>query len=349
MRPTIPLAAAGLLLLSCATPGPEMQVELLLYDEPVQCDAALGSCSTLSGLAVRFEEHRVQGYMSRAASRFRGGGMYLHFEFERPTGAVAVVDLDVPTTGSGGASDVAQLVYKEFTDGRRTFMGHAVFGTVQVPADPGCLCQDGRLELVFTDRGADGKAGTADDKVRRLSMGRFSQVHSCRGVKVLDIAPVRGTLITALGDCPVSHSSVPKGGSGGGGGYDHYHGEYDHGCYAAEPDYYNDDAGCEGDTVDDDWGADEGCGGDTVEDDWGDAEGCEGDSSGGSSDYGSEGCEGDSSDSASADISCEGDAHAATTRARRRGGSRWSGAVGFMLPVGLALLITARRRRRRRR
>ena len=331
-RSSVPVAVAAIALLSCTEPGPEVQVELLLYDQPVSCDAVLGSCLDPAGRAVSFENHRVVGYMSRAASQYGKGGLYLHFELSRATGAVAVVDLDVPAgTAAGSPALAPRLIYKEFKDGARVFDGQAAWGAVEVPMDPTCTCQDGRLELVFQDLGPDGKAGTSDDQVRRLSMGRFSLPESCRNLKLLEIAPERGVMINGLYGCPSIQGSAPPPAYEGHG--DNYEDDYYSAC-APPPDEEWEDGGCEGDTDDGGWDSGEGCGGDT--------------DTGSSDDWSGEGCEGDSVDS-SQSSSCEGDAYASSGTLGQGGrrASRWGRTGGFLWPVGIALLITARRRRRR--
>jgi len=346
MRTPAVMAAASLALLSCAEPSPEVMVAVRLYDEPVLCDATAGECRAPDGSAVAFEDHRVLGVRSRAASQYGESGLYLHFQMPRPSGGVAVVELDVPAAAGASWSSLApRAIYREYRGDRRVFDGATAWGVVEVPMDASCPCQDGRLELIFRGKGPDGIAGTVDDGYRRLSMGRFGGAGECRMARVKEVRKEAGLLVDGLYGCPSASNS---GGSNTGGGEDVYDEDlYYTGC-APPPDEAWDEGGCEGDTSDDAWeeggceGDDSGGGWDSGGgDDW-EGEGCGGDTSGGGDSMDMGGCEGDSSADA---LSCEGDAHAAVGRSRARRG-RSSGAAGFLLPVSLALLITWRRRRR---
>lgn len=333
------LLASAVTFISCVEPSDEVTVELRLYDEPVTCDATAGECRAPGGAAVSFEDHRVRGYLSRAASQYGEGGIYLHFQLPRPNGTVAVVELDVPAgVGAGATAKAPLLVYREYRAGKRAFDGASVWGVVEVPMDAACACQDGRLELVFRGLGLDGKPGTADDPQRRLSLGRFGAAGACRQVRLRGVQRADGVLVDGLYGCPGSHHG---GGPSGGGEGTYEEDLYYTGC-EPPPDEEWEEGGCEGDTSDDGWD-DAGCEGDTGDDDW-DTEGCGGDSGGGG-DFDTGGCEGDSGGGEG--LSCEGDAYAAAPGGRARPGPLRSRDLGFLMPVSLALMITFLRRRRR--
>ena len=343
------ILASAAALLSCAEPSAEVTVAVRLYDEQVQCDAAAGECRAPDGSAAAFEDHRVMGVRSRAASQYGESGLYLYFQLPRPSGVMAVVELDVPAAAGASWSGLSpQIIYREYRGSRLVFDGATAWGVVEVPMAASCSCQDGRLELMFRGEGPDGKPDTADDGWRRLSMGRFGGGMGCREARVKAVRRADGLLVDGLYGCPTATNT---GGSHRGGG-EQVHDEdlYYTGC-APPPDEEWEEGGCEGDTGGDEW-EEGGCEGDTSDsgggesgggDEW-DSEGCGGDTSGGGDSTSAGGCEGDSGGSGGDSLSCEGDAHAAVSgRSARRG--RSSGAAGFLLPVCLALLITWRRRR----
>ena len=339
-RPLVIVAGAAALL-TCSEAPDEVTVQVRLYGQRVTCDAVAGECRAPGGAAVAFEDHQVRGYVSRAASQYGAGGLYVHFQLPRPGGAVAVVELDVPAgVGAGGKALSPLLIYREYRGGVSVFDGASVWGVVEVPMDGSCPCQDGRLELVFRGRGSDGKLGTDDDQWRRLSMGRFGQAGGCRRAQVREVRQGDGLLVDGLYSCPGSQHG---GGYQGGGGDVYEEDLYYTGC-EPPPDEQWDEAGCEGDTSDSSWES-EGCEGDSGGgDDW-DTEGCGGDSGGGD-DWDTEGCGGDTGGGGE-DLSCEGDAYAAAPGSRNRRGGLRSRDLGFLMPVGIAMAITFRRRRRR--
>jgi hypothetical protein len=323
------------------------QIEMLVYDEPVVCDADVGSCTTAGGETAAPISSRTEAFISSRASRY-APGLYLYFDLPRPGGRFALVELDFPT--SAGVSNGPRLTYREYEDSRLVFRSSRATGRIEAPAAgsaAGCGCQDGRLELVFTDAGFDGALDTADDDVRRLSHARFGRGEGgafCRAAKLLPVTRQPGELeVVALSDCPVSYTGNSSGSNGGGGG-DSY--EASGGCYVEDDEYHEDDSGCGGDDgYDDGYDSDGGCEGDTSGgDDYYTDDGCGGDTGGDSYDSYDGGCEGDTSGSSA---SCEGDAYASVRRKRRR--SQRDRALGMLLPfVALGLVHGWSRRRARR-
>jgi hypothetical protein len=278
---------------------------------------------------------RSRAFISSAASRYAPAGLYIYFELPRPDGAVAHVELDLPAgRGVGGPPGGPFLSYREFVDRRPVFRSQTASGRVEVPVGD-CPCRDGRLELLFTDPGPDGKLGSEDDLHRRLSRGRFAwnEDHFCRSAKLLDLSD-GSVIVDAPNDCPtVSHGS--SGGGSSGGGSVAYEGGG--GCYAEDDYYYEEDSGCGYDDGSDSYGEeydDTGCDGDRSDSEYSDDSGCDGDTSGDSYDYDSTGCEGDTSSSSA---SCEGDAYAAAPGdpRSRRGRGATSKLTGMMLPFAL--------------
>lgn len=348
-------------------------IGLTLYDEPVICHEQLGRCLSPTQAAVPSESVTSQVYLSRAVSQYGLGGLYIYFELRRANGAVAVVELDVPTSSrAGGSAREPATLYKEFKDGKRVFHSTQARGRMELPASGACPCQDGLLELVFTDPGPDKVVGTPDDAVRRLSKGAFGlATTSCRYARLINVEHQASLEVIGLRHCPGAGSNSSSSSSGGSAGY--YHDDnWNPGCYGypmADEDYRDDyqteeeggcggddsdyaeteDQGCEGDSWDSgDSSSDSGCEGDSgSSSDFGD--GCEGDTSSPSSNFG-EGCGGDTS--SSADMSCEGDSWAAAgklRRKRRRPPPLWRQAVGMLPPVIMLGLVHAFFRRRRRR
>ncbi len=339
--------------LGCEQPDSKGMARVRIYDQPVICNENSG-CLSLTQTMAPSEDQTAGAFVSRMTSRFGAGGLYLYFELRRTSGAVALVELDVPTTSKAGASAAApHYVYLEYKDGKKVFDAHSVRGKVEVPASPSCACQDGRLELEFVDHGPDGVKGTLDDRVRRLSRGYFGLLSSsCRYARLTNIEQQKQRVeVLGISHCPgkaKDSDTTPSSGSSGG-----YYDDHDHyyGCagYPEEDEYYYDDTeetGCGGD---DTYQEDEysGCEGDSWDSgDSSSSQGCEGDSwDSGSSSGG--GCEGDS---ASADMSCEGDAWAGVgAKRRRRGPPQWQQALGMMPPfVFLAVVHVYFRRRGRR-
>jgi len=325
------------------------RMEAFLFDKPVACELAKDRCLTREQpptLAV--PEHAAgRAFSSTSASR-HSPGLYLYFEFIRPSGVVAQVEVDLPTS-QGSDPSRSYLKYQEYKDGVLTFSSNAATGSLLLPdhmlgaSGRDCACEDGLLELLFFDHGPDNKPGTRDDMQRRLSRLRYSREPSyyCRTARLQEVK--ERVQIGVLFDCPGTHYQPAP--SGGGSYYDT---EAELGCAAPHDDSYYEDYQEE----------ETGCGGDYESGSEYDAsdDGCEGDYS----DSSSGGCEGDysSSSSSSADCEgggdydtggCEGDAYAAIKRPRRRGG-RWQRAFGLLLPlVVLGALHGALRRRRRRR
>jgi hypothetical protein len=336
------------------------RMEAFLFDLPVECELAKDQCLTKEQPpAVPVPEHTAgRSFVSTGASR-HAPGLYLYFEFIRPSGVVAQVEVDLPT-GPGADHTRSYLKYQEYKDGVLSFSSSAATGALLLPAHmlgagADCACEDGLLELVFTDHGPDKKAGTKDDQQRRLSRLRYSREKSyyCRNARLQEVK--ERFQVSLLHDCPGTHHSPPP--SSGGGSY--YDTEAEVGCYPPEDDGYYEDEGCEPSEDDSYYEEEGGCGGDDEYDsDYATDDGCEGDYS--DSDYSSsDGCEGDYSSDSSSSIDCEGgsssssggcegDAYAAVKRPRRRGG-RWRRAFGLLLPLMvLGLLHGAMRRRRRR-
>ena len=364
MQLLLALGLAGATL-SCDELETEGMIRVRIYDEAVICNVNAG-CLSLTQTQVPSEEQYVSAYISRQASRFGAGGMYLYFEMRRSSGAVALVEMDVPTTNkAGGAAMAPHYVYREYKGSKKVFDGTSVRGKVEAPSSATCPCQDGRLELEFTDHGPDGVLGTTDDRVRRLSRGYFGLLStSCRYAQLTNIEQQKKRVVVAgIGHCPgKSKGNNSSSSSSGSSGY-YYDDDPYVGCagYPEDDYYYEDDAdetGCGGDDTyqDDEYS---GCEGDSWDSgDSSSAEGCDADSwdSGGSSgggcegdspDIGSGGCEGDS---AGADMSCEGDAWAGVAPGprKRRRPSQWQQALGMVPPFLFFGMVHAFYRRRRR-
>ena len=303
--------------LSCEELETEARVGVRIYDEAVICNENAG-CLSLVQSQVPSEDLNVSAYISRQASRFGPGGLYLYFEARRTSGAVALMEMDVPTTNSAGASvRTATYIYREYKGGKKVFDATSVRGKIEVPSSSTCRCQDGRLELQFTDHGPDGVLGTPDDRVRRLSRGYFGLISSsCRYARLTNIEQQKDRVeVAGIGHCP-GKSSSSNTNSSSSGNSSYYDDDPYVGCAGyPEDDYYYDDeaedtgcggddtyqeedySGCEGDSWDSgDSSSTEGCEADST--DFGDGGGCEGDSP----DIGSGGCEGDAP---GADMSCE--------------------------------------------
>ena len=337
--------------------------EVVLYDQPVVCDALADSCRTPGGAAAPFVYHKTIVFLSRGASQYgKNAGIYLHMEIYRGNGATGVLELDVPTGYGVSLKARDPLVsYMEFAGNKRVFQSTRARGKVEVPLEAACPCQDGRLELVLTDPGNDGKLDTVDDRVRRLSRGLFgASGTTCQQPKMHTVVTDREVEVSGLVNCVLDPAPSSSGGNRGGG--DYYYDDTSGGCVV------HDDGGCDGDTYDDgssssDYGSG-GCEGDSSSSSDDDSGGCEGDSSS-SSDDDSGGCEGDSSsssyddsggcegDSSSSSSSCEGDAYAAGPTFRRgpahgalRQIQRALG-LGFPITCALAIILTHRSRRRR--
>ena len=358
------LAAAAL---SCEELETTARVGVRIYDEAVICNENAG-CLSLIQNQVPSEDHNVAAYISRQASSFGPGGLYLYFEVRRTSGAVALVEMDVPTSNQAGPSTrTATYVYREYKGNQKVFDADSVRGKIEAPSSSTCPCQDGRLELQFTDHGPDGVLGTPDDRVRRLSRGYFGLISSsCRYARLANIEQQKGRVeVAGIGHCPGKASSSNSSSSSSGRSGYYYDDDPYVGCagYPEDDDYYYDDSedtgcggddtyqddeysGCEGDSWDSgDSSSMEGCEADST--DFGDSGGCEGDSS----DMGSGGCEGDS---AGADMSCEGDAWAGApsgSHNRRPRPPQWQQALGMAPPflfLGLVHAFIKRRRRRQR-
>jgi len=366
----VPLALAlglGCAALSCEELEPTGKTSVRIYDEAVVCHEHAG-CLSQTQTQVPSEDHNVAAYISRQASRYGDGGLYVYFEIRRTSGAVVLVELDVPTTNRAGATARApHYIYREYKGGKKIFDATRVRGKVEVPISSTCPCQDGRLELEFTDLGPDKVHGTLDDRVRRLSRGYFGLISSsCRYARLTSIGQQKARVeVAGIGHCP-GKSSAPDNNSSSSGSSGYYYDDHDHyvGCtgYPEDDDYYYEDtdetgcggddtyqeedySGCEGDSWDSGDSADfEGCEADSS--DFGDGGGCEGDSA----DIGSGGCEGDSS---SADMSCEGDAWAGVPgqKMKRRRPPQWQQALGMVPPflfLGMVHAFMKRRSRRKR-
>jgi len=332
MKALFTALALGLILAACDEEVSPGLVELVLFDQPVTCDAATDICLSAKGRQVPGELVRAGAYLSRQASQYGEGGLYLYFEIQRPGGAVALVEVDVPAGhGVGSISDRPHFLYQEYLHGRLVFRSQKARGRVEVPVDRGCACQDGRLELIFTDPGPDRKAGTGDDQERRLSRGLFGLLReTCRRSKALDVDKQVEVEVAGLFGCPSRGRRAPPSSSGG----DDLP-PVEVGCEPPEDDYYYE--GCEGDTYEDG-----GCEGDTG-DGWGDGDdygGCEGDSSSGSD----MSCEGEDSSG----LDCEGDAYAATPGPKKSRQGRSSPPLGILLAFGVIFMARRRGRQRQR-
>ena len=368
-RPIRLLLALGLAgaAVGCDQMETEGMASMRIYDDAVICNENAG-CLSLTQTQVPSEDQHASAYISRLPSRYGAGGMYVYIELRRTSGAVALLEMDIPTTNKAGASAAApHYLYREFKDGRKVFHAHSVRGKIEAPTSASCACQDGRLELEFTDHGADGVKGTLDDRVRRISRGYFGLLaSSCRYARLTNIEQQKQRVeVASIGHCPGKASGSDNSSSSGSSGGTYYHDDYYTGCAGApeNDDYYYEDpdetgcggddtyqeedpSGCEGDSWDsgDSSSSGGGCEGDSM--DMGDGGGCEGDSP----DLGSGGCEGDS---AGADMSCEGDAWAGAPggpHKRRRRPPQWQQALGMVPPfLFLGLVHGFMRRRGRKR
>lgn len=355
--------------LGCEQPDSDGMARVRIYDQPVICNENAGCLSPIQ-TQVPAEDQTASAFVSRMTSRFGAGGLYLYFELRRTSGAVALVEVDVPTTNKAGAAATApHYLYREYKDGKKVFDSNSVRGKVEVPTSPTCACQDGRLELEFVDHGPDGVKGTLDDRVRRLSRGYFGLLSSsCRYARLTNIEQQKNRVeVLGISHCPGKAKDTDTTPSSGGGGYYDDHDHY-YGCagYPEEDDSYYDETeetGCGGDdTYEDEEYS--GCEGDSWDsgDSSSDSQGCEGDSwdSGSSSDGG---CEGDSFDSgsssgggcegdgASAASSCEGDAWAGVGSGkgrRKRPPPQWKQALGMVPPFLFLAVVHVYFRRRGR-
>ncbi len=350
-----PLLSSALLAAALLAPGlaaaDEGQVELELYDRAVLCNGATNQCTAPDGAPA--ESLRAVLFMSTTASTQKPSGLYLFFQAVRASGAVLLVELDLPTVGAGAPV----VSVKEYQGNKEVFSAQRVAARIELPSKllgkpDGCACLDGRLELLATSAGPDGVPGTADDEVRRLSRGRFNAAASgfCAGARVLDvsagfeIAPLTCPAPTVPGPAPTPGPGTGTGtgtgshgggsGGGGGGGVSVNGGvgvEVDPGgCGGDESDVSYEDSGCDADSSD---VGDSGCEGDTGGGCDG-AEGCDAGSTGGceGADFGSGGCSGGGGDCRIA-----------------RGTSRRGHRSNLTLPVILIGLYLLQRRGRHRR
>jgi hypothetical protein len=360
------LGAAG-----CATAAPLGHAELWLQS----CAGRAGSCADSPPSPAGGEHFVVQAFIDPSASRYAPHGLYAYFELPRADGSLGIVELDVPTDAPADtALEHVQASYRELSGEQLRFDSSAVEGRVAVPqawtvaADSSCSCDDGGFELRFVDAGEDRIPATADDRFRRLSLGRFGLSEGfCRSpvpmsipsglyVEVdrcdaLAITQPRQAAVPA----PLDMSAPAPGPSSGG--------PCAHGCYDESGAVYrNPGSGCgSGDSgggcgsYEDPNRASSGCGGDASNQDGSDS-GCGGNSSSSSSSSSQSGCEGDSS-SSSSHSGCEGDTTSDNSSScalaqrplhRRLRSHRGDPFAGTGLPLLLACLVQRLRARRLR-
>lgn len=259
---------------------------LELYDTDVSCDLAQDACSPAA--ATSGSEWMPELLRGKAHVDSGGAAGYLFLQFTRPSGAVAILEAELPDVGQQGNGP---LTYREYLGGKLTFKATKVSGRIEIPAamwsGEGEACGLGRAELRMSSPGPDGKLGTADDEVRGISRARFGDASQASyRAPLLAVGQVLEVVVL---QCEGSGSSSGGGGSSGEGaavgaaaGAD-----ADVGCGFADGD---------GDDDSDDWGSD----------DWGDSSGGGGSSGGGSSDSGGSDWGGDSWDGGG-DSGWEGD------------------------------------------
>jgi len=350
------LLAAAMLLGSCEG-GSEMgTVEVDLFDQPVDCDADVEACfaepepgSDEIPAPVTPERHRTWVFFSDQTTAHSPDGAYLYFEMVRAEGVRAYVEIDVPTTE--GETDTAVMHYTEYEGDEVVFESDEAYGRMELAQDlqgVDCSCADGRLELVFVDAGEDEELDTDDDRVRRLSRGRFSwSKEFCVGARMLGMTSDRVDVSVRVVDrCrsrpggTVSEPDPPDYSSSSS-----YGGEAscESGDYSGGSTTSSSGGGCEGDSS-----SGGGCEGDTASS----SGGCEGDtasSSGGCSGDtgGGGGCSGDAGGSSS----CSTTTIVPRRPACRRGPSGPAAVLGssraqLVLGILLALVWLERRRRR---
>jgi hypothetical protein len=260
-------------------------------------------------------------FISRQDSTHAPEGVYLFLELVRASGVRVLVEVDLPTNTSTYRCThqrVGRVSYREYRRGRLVFSSSRATGRIEIPEGllaptDGCAGGVGFAELRFTAPGLDGKLGTADDPVRRISRARFGDQAQVRGQdKELTLADPVEVVVTR---CPAASSTSINEDDGvdvevsAGCGFDD--GGSDPGSddswdwSDSEGSWGGDDSGWEGDSWDDD-GSDSGWEGDSWDDDGSDS-GWEGDSwdDGGSDDSGWEGDSWD--DDGSDDSGWEGD------------------------------------------
>lgn len=303
-----------------------------------RCRPALGAARRIRGAAV----------VSRLASRHRGGVLVeLSFSVD---GAKSDLVLDVPPRlVRDGKPPLVR--YEQYRGGRLTFSAGLVRGLVELP-ERSCWCDDVAFDLLLQDAGRDGRLGTDDDRVQRLSLGRASPDSGfCRdGLAPAERSGFDARTACEFGDDIPAPAARPR----------------RQAPPSAQPPTVDDvdlSGGC-GATVAEPppsgstttatgCGGDDDTGWDSDSDPY--AGGCESDDSGwdGEGYDDSAGCEGDTSDSS--DVACEPDANAsARRRSRSRRRPRWWTRIFdlpgvMMLLLALALGRRGRRRRRRRR
>ena len=359
-HPRVALAAtACALAASCASTGSLGHVEVSLSDSD---NAAAGPG----------EHVEAEAFIDPDASRYAPHGLYVYFEVERADASSALIELDVPTDAPEGASLPSyQASYRELSGARLRFASTAVRGRLVIPwanataLDASCACDDIGFALTFVDAGKDGRAGTADDAVRRLSLGRIGLSHPfcrerdvtaepedlrltrepCRAASASETArpnTTRATQTTIEPATPAEctydcYQTAPAATASSGCGAEDGYGE----TYAAGGCY--DDQGC-GSSCDD---ASSGCESETQD------SGASGCSSGASGDDDASGCQGDGAGaSGGGDSGCEGDTADDSASCSVRRDARWalpSSFGGTGIPVLLACLVQLARARHCRR
>lgn len=334
----------------CATTAPLGHVELWLRS----CAGRSGDCDGVASDAAGDEHVTAQAFIDPSASHYAPHGLYTYFELQRADGSLGLFELDVPTDASDDlAIQHFRASYRELSGEQLRFASTHVDGRIAVPPgwrsmeDARCACDDGGFELRFVDPGDDRVTGSDDDRIRRLSWGRFGwSARFCRSLAPISI-PVG--LHVSIDRCqapaiatepqPSAPAAMPAPLRPGPCAY---------GCYDPSRAAYAPTAGgCESS----DSGG--GCGNGS---DPGNASsgGCGGDSSRSNASAGqpsaSNGCEGDSSSSSSS--GCEGDPKddpssscAVAARAARAmiGSRRPNPFVGTGLPVVIVCLLQWRR------
>ncbi len=322
----------------CAQDGKNGVASVDLYDRKVDCGELLCSDPARPEAVASPDDPGRGGiaFLSRAASQFGGSGLYLYLELQRPGGVVGVLELDLPAAAGGAAP---HAVYQELRGGVKLFSSGLRAGRVELPSSESCPCQDLRLELVFTDLGPDGIAGTDDDRTRRLSRGVVAASESfCLGPQLLSIASPDTLEVGRTCHAPFAPAPSGGGGTSSGGGYvgGGYHESVEVGC-SGEPAYEQEDTGCDGSGGSDyDYDGSSGCDGDGLSDS---SSGCDGGDFGDSA----SGCDGGGSSA-----SCAGDAFAAVRPGPRRSPAR-ARLLGALLPFALFAAFTVYLRRRSRR
>jgi hypothetical protein len=268
--------------------APPPALELDLYDQPVTCDAARGTCRAPDGRAAAPEYHRIRVRLTElpSSTTYPKGGLLITGRLQRPSGNTGYLSIQIPMV-RGAVTDGTGEPKVEYTEHRGPellFSATHAAGRIELSWDRSCPCQTGRLELLLRDAGADGLIDTADDQVRRLSRARLRRGDRpfCHRRSVLDIRP--DLLVVGTRACPVKRSGSSGGGyaCGWGLGVGWSTGWNDDGWYDEEwdgdwdggwDDECFDDGWCDCEWTDDDYyygdgWSDDGWGGEWGDDGW---------------------------------------------------------------------------------